>query len=243
MKIQRSFWAVAFCSIYLFPMACGDKKSSSKPDGEKPAVNQGPLNKGMCPDLWQQKLADNKVGTVLEYETIVEMSLPNGAAESGSTMPGTTTTTRSEVISATDEKIITKVRATTNGNTSERDDTLLKSDFIKGCELAAEGAASGSYQFPDDLEVNVSNNNVETRKESITVRAGTFETTYVKSLTDTAASRGETSVENESVVEAWYINDGFRAITIKSKISMERNMGGYKMTVLTTRELIDYKRP
>ncbi|MEY4631760.1 MAG: hypothetical protein RIQ81_1880 [Pseudomonadota bacterium] len=188
----------------------GDGSSGDNKDPNGPTDLVGPGRDPVsCAKAWQQFVATNPAGMKLVYET-------KGM--------GFETTYSSEIIESNDSRVT--IRATTSGE--DHDSTTTREDFLETCQKGIPGSGDDDNDSRTDIKVE------ERRKESKTVRAGTFSSDYMRLRQSRLGGQDDSSM----VSEIWTSTEAGRFLVF------QRNMSTFGTeTYETTTELVSIRRP
>lgn len=165
-----------------------------------------PKDPGTCAAIWQEYVATHPQGLSLTYETIAN---------------DYTSRYTEDVIESNASRVTTRV--TSEGATDET--TTTREEFLQTC---GQGIPNDPVATPD-MTIE------EKRKESKTVRAGTFATQYIRARIKSDNGNGG---QNETVSEMWHTTDATN-ILVYSRNAM--NFGD--MSFNSTTELVEIRRP
>jgi hypothetical protein len=185
----------------------GGSPNNNKPGGDGSGNGEGsrPLTDAECTAAWQSYVRSHPRGLKLRYEN---------------RSMGSTTVDSTEVTESGDNAVTEKFES--GGQTNS--ETTTKKEFLDGCK-----SVSGNPEEPVDGSVEAR------RKETKTVRAGTFSTDYIR-IRATQSSDGDSITV---VTESWTNADQSAPYVIYSK--SVTSMGSYTME--SSRELIAITRP
>lgn len=214
---------LCLCFFCLYSCKTNNKNSSHK-DPDNPGGTTV-VTTGDCAAGWVGYVALNKQGTIKEYETITKME-----GTGISSQPMNIVGEREEVLTSNDNLVEIKTTKTisTAGGTqpSPTTKTWTKQEFIQNCE---------KYQgMTPNTDIPAINATVqETRTESKTVRAGTFNCKYQK-IQMTTSYQG-TNVTTTG--DVW--TDTQSSIAVYSR----REMPVQSMKTTVIRELVKLTKP
>lgn len=184
------------------------------PANNNPPAASPSLTEVACDNAWVNYVAAHPVGLVLSYERTTEVT-------GGLLQDGHVTTTNEQTVTAADISHV----SFKSSQASTIDGEVTREAFVKACLSNDSIQASGLQGFT--LQ--------EKKKDSITVKAGTFEADHAKgSLTTEAFGQ---SIVSQS--EAWIATDDRKALL--KLISTSEPVAG--TTTKVTIELISIRQP
>lgn len=214
--------SVAAC-VFAFN-SCGNSSSGG---GKRHSPNQGngeanlgggdgqtPMN---CADLWAGYVKGNPQGRVLEYDETTERRMPGLP----NTSPASVSHTKESVIESNNDRVTTRRENSSGSN----DDTMTREQFMTYCRPGTTGTHTGTGQATVQ----------EQHAERITVKAGSFDTQYVKTNFSAGMMNG--------TAETWTVNEGMASFIVKSVTTSSQTSAGYKIDTVITKELTRLVRP
>ncbi len=193
-------------------------------NGEKPGQTKD------CDTQWKEKVANAPVGQVKAYD-IVETTTGTGDPALDQTVKSRS---RQELVSATDEAVVTKTRWEYSQpvlGPVDGEARITKETFMLTCEPIV----SDPQADPDGL-AKAGVTILIDHTESITVKAGTFEVNYQRIYV-----KKDDALDNEVMGDHWTMED--ETVVVKEKIVVTSLNGDLKSTRTTERELVEYVAP
>ncbi len=173
-----------------------------------------PKDPATCARLWNEYVANNPRGRALTYETSTN---------------GYTSRYTDEVVESSDIQVTR--RTTIQGNSE--DTTTSRAEFLATCAQGIPGHSGN----PGDPNAAPNVKIEEQRKESRTVRAGTFQTNYIRArMSGSSGDNGDDNDRGDTVSETWITADG-SSILVFSRTVMTVNGTEFESTT----ELVDLK--
>lgn len=201
--------------ISAFSFGCGSSGSGGgNGGGIQPGNKHGqPVD---CSSAWTQMVNANPKGLEKTYNVTTENQ-----------MGGTQKHTEKEtVIESSDAKLV--IKTSMNGSNSQTV-TFEKQEFLKMCQ------SSGGVDDSFDGNVQI----IATRDENVTVAAGTFFCSYVK----TKSVSNENGMDMEFITESWTTKSDNLFIPVLTRSTQTMKYGDQTVTSQSTRELVKLKRP
>jgi hypothetical protein len=186
--------------------ACGKANDSVQPgtgpngaEGNTPTVN--------CNGAWNQYVTSHPQGRMEEFKSVTRM------LTEGSELNRTVTNESTRVLESQTDRVTIETSVSGRRTTS----TLTQAQFMDSCQKGA------SPDVPADTTVEV----LERKSLSVTVPAGTFNSTYTKVRSQ--------SRRGTAIIETWVDSLG---TNVKTKTTVDTKSNGNSIQIITERELV-----
>lgn len=206
----------------------GGRNDQKEPTGEGEGKGGDARPSVDCETQWKERVAKAPVGQVKAYD-IVEATTGTGDPQLDRTIKSHS---REELVSATDEAIVTATRWEYSQPVLEPmigETRLTKETFLLTCSPADAGEPEADPEGLKAAGVEI----LEDRAETVQVKAGTFQTRYQKIHVKPDVAK------NEVFGDHWTINGETVVVKEKSVVKSE-SPEGIKSERTTERELVEY---